>query len=271
MRNSTVQNERNTALQDAGSPVIGGKTCSKCKKIKPVDCFSKNKNYPFGLSYGCKKCRSIERSGDSSLYKYDVPEGMAYCRICEQLKPLNEDNFHKSKITGKSRLINCKKCRNKANIQYAIDNKSKVYKRQEEWRKNNHDKVKACRARTKLKNRDSIREKDKEYRSRKDVRKARRKYEREYYHKNREKMIAISCAYDSRVRKARPKWQCQKEINNYYKKAKMLGMEVDHIVPITSNVVCGLHCLDNFQMLTRSENARKSNKYWPDMPEVNDV
>lgn len=56
-----------------------------------------------------------------------------------------------------------------------------------------------------------------------------------------------------------------KTINDFYKLAKEKGMEVDHIVPLNSDMVCGLHCIDNFQFLTREENARKSNKYWPDM------
>lgn len=43
-------------------------------------------------------------------------------------------------------------------------------------------------------------------------------------------------------------------------------MEVDHIVPIKSDIVCGLHCIDNFQLMTREDNARKGNRFWPDMP-----
>ena len=79
-------------------------------------------------------------------------------------------------------------------------------------------------------------------------------------------MIAISCAYNSRVRASKPAWQEQPEINSYYKQANDKGMEVDHVVPINSDLVCGLHCMDNFQLLTRSENASKGNRYWPDMP-----
>lgn len=37
------------------------------------------------------------------------------------------------------------------------------------------------------------------------------------------------------------------------------GLEVDHIIPIKNDLVCGLHVPWNMHYVTRSENARKSN------------
>jgi len=42
--------------------------------------------------------------------------------------------------------------------------------------------------------------------------------------------------------------------------------EVDHIVPLRSPMVCGLHCESNLRVIPKSQNCSKGNHIWPDMP-----
>ncbi len=73
---------------------------------------------------------------------------------------------------------------------------------------------------------------------------------------------------DMHIRQATPAFGDPAEIRNAYIEAEYFQMEVDHIVPIKSKLVCGLHVEFNLQLLTSSANARKGNRTWPDMPEA---
>lgn len=65
---------------------------------------------------------------------------------------------------------------------------------------------------------------------------------------------------------ATPAWADQKAIQIVYDKAADWNMWVDHVVPLVSDIVCGLHCEANLQLLAPDENIRKGNRFWPEMP-----
>jgi hypothetical protein len=67
-------------------------------------------------------------------------------------------------------------------------------------------------------------------------------------------------------KRAIPKWANLSAIKAMYAAAARLTREtgiryeVDHIYPLQSDLVCGLHCEANLQIITKTDNLRKGNK-----------
>lgn len=75
--------------------------------------------------------------------------------------------------------------------------------------------------------------------------------------------------YEVAVARATPAWSDREQCIAVYAAAGK-GEHVDHIVPIQSDWVCGLHVPANLRVLDGAENCSKKNRYWPDMPDVLD-
>jgi 5-methylcytosine-specific restriction endonuclease McrA len=73
--------------------------------------------------------------------------------------------------------------------------------------------------------------------------------------------------YRARNAAATPAWANLQAIALVYMRARLHGLEVDHIVPINHPLVCGLHVEHNLQLLDGDANRAKGNLWWPDMPE----
>ena len=58
-----------------------------------------------------------------------------------------------------------------------------------------------------------------------------------------------------------PAWANKEKIAALYKEAKEKGLTVDHIVPLSSRLVCGLHCEQNMQLLSAEDNRKKGNSF----------
>jgi len=97
-------------------------------------------------------------------------------------------------------------------------------------------------------------------------------YSKRYEAENRELMNAKAAKYRASKLQASPAWADKQYIEDIYTGAKEIEaiwkgigitkkMHVDHIVPLQSNVVCGLHNEFNLQLLTESENCSKGNTF----------
>jgi hypothetical protein len=94
-------------------------------------------------------------------------------------------------------------------------------------------------------------------------------YKKAYQQANPGKIKAAGAKRRANKLNATPAWFEKDAIAELYVEAishsKLEGIiyHVDHIVPLQSKLVCGLHCLDNLQVITEKENCSKSNRHWP--------
>ena len=198
------------------------KQCNKCSLIKSVNDFYKDKSKSNGLNSKCKFC----------------------------CKKNNSEYYQKNKTTIKS------------NTKERYESNSEEQKEyQKLYRKDNSEKLAIYEdsRRDRKKEQDSIR-----YQSKREEF---LDYSKDYRVNNREKMRARDAEKRSWVLNATPNYANLENINNIYKEARELELKdgiprhVDHIIPLKGKDVCGLHVEHNLQILTATENMKKSNTY----------
>jgi hypothetical protein len=95
---------------------------------------------------------------------------------------------------------------------------------------------------------------------------------RRYYRSSLEVELEKQARRKRIMAKATPRWADIDKMRAIYRTAQemtaLTGVphHVDHIVPVNSKLVCGLHCESNLQVLIAVDNLSKSNRTWPDMP-----
>lgn len=217
------------------------------------------------------------------------------CKTCGASKPRSE--FHKSKSAHDGLCSRCKPC-NCAHVKKARDadpertrqqkqadyqkHKEKRLQQCKDYRQENRD---ACLARSRardkqklsvesrayyLKNADRIKKLSSEWaKSNPDKRK---KIAADWHERNRGMKSLWDANRRANEKQATPSWSNSFFIAEAYSLAKLREKvcggkwHVDHIVPLQSKLVCGLHVEANLQVIPGRENLRKSNRHWPDMP-----
>ena len=129
-----------------------------------------------------------------------------------------------------------------------------------EWRDKNRESVNRYKVENQRKNKDAT-------------------YERiRRYHSTEKGKLSLSIhrdLYRKRTREASLRMYDAKAISDIYRVCKNLTKttgikyEVDYIIPIVNDVVCGLHVSWNMQIMTKEENRKKSNKL--DQKDIHDV
>lgn len=68
----------------------------------------------------------------------------------------------------------------------------------------------------------------------------------------------------------RPRWGNRPAMQEFYRTARLLrdmGVDatVDHVIPLFGELVCGLHVLNNLNLLSKAENSAKGNAFDPNL------
>ena len=238
MQNFTEQQELDFAQPSAGLKVTDQKTCKSCNKKKTIDNFYKEGRNKDGFGVKCKDCLKIRAKQVSEQNKLNrkIKKDTKVCCTCKKI--LSALKFSRNKANADWLASRCKVC--------ASEYRKKYYKQEHIIEKE-------------IKRLKKFAEKNKKHLQ---------QYRREYYSRPEVKVKKNINSINSqrRQRERVPSWESINAIKEFYMKSRDLGLEVDHIVPLNSDLVCGFHCVDNFQLLTREENARKGNRFWPDMP-----
>ena len=118
------------------------KKCSKCQEIKTFDCFPNDPKYSDGKRGICKDCR---------LNQW-IPQEDEFltCKTC------NDEKHHSLFANhGKQKPHECKKCRNKRDIDKRNLDRNAYNKKQREIYNKNKDKINETRRKTLQKRRDN--------------------------------------------------------------------------------------------------------------------
>jgi len=166
--------------------------------------------------------------------------------------------------------------RREARRLYYKKNKEKELQRNREWAAKNKSKKRIYQQTYRTRHREKAKELNRKYKlvenmtplQLEKVRDQKKVAARKWYQNNKEKSRAYKAIYSCQKIKAIPGWfeQEQDLIQIMYEKAGQFGFSVDHIVPLRSDRVCGLHTWANLQLLDSQLNLSKGNREWPDMP-----
>lgn len=192
------------------------------------------------------------------------------CKQCVQSKPLDAFSLHRQTRDRKYPICrDCQKIKARAHYQ---KNKEKHAAQVRAWDRANPEKREAMNRSWRDRNPAYVKAMRADWQLRNPGANSSPEYLAEWRRQNRGRIAVYDRLRRSGLTKARPAWCDLLEIEAVYRQAAKLTLitevphQVDHIVPIKSKLVCGLHVAHNLQILTAVDNLKKGNRHWPDMP-----
>lgn len=182
------------------------------------------------------------------------------CSKCNESKPLACFSKNKAKRDGLSHY--CKLCAKTAMQAWRAANPGAAAAATAEWRRTSPDKA-----------RESQRKSDQKRAGRPDRKAMTAKAIAAWRRANAGLVNTYTWMRRAAQKQAIPLWADCQQVQDIYDLAAAWNrlwpedpVNVDHIVPLVSDVVCGLHCHQNLRIIRKSVNTAKSNRWWPDMP-----
>ncbi|MEN6292332.1 MAG: hypothetical protein ABFD07_10025 [Methanobacterium sp.] len=132
------------------------KTCTKCKRLLPLDCFSKEKKGKNGL---CAQCKECVRAKNKVWYENNKERKSATSKLW------HENNKERKSATSKLHYENNKERKSIISKIWRENNPEKIAEYNRVWRINNPDKVAAKSKRWRTKNPEKHRANTKNWRN----------------------------------------------------------------------------------------------------------
>lgn len=220
-RMAIIERQRKNVIAAKGSQ-RGLRNCKKCKQEKPLSEFEPRRDSPDGYRFECRTCYAIKRVKWLAGHKSDSDR-----RSHQKHRP--------------SRIAKQRK-------RY-YENHAAIRAQRKQWAKDHPEETRMAARRNRENHGERLREK-----------------RRQDYRDNQPRYVAAARAREKRIKQATPPWADLKAIEGFYYRSAELSLKtgikhhVDHIYPLKSPHMCGLHVETNLQILPAKVNLRKSNR-----------
>ena len=216
------------------------KQCTRCKCVKSFDSFFSRVASKDGLQHICKVCDTAARRArkDSDPAKESAI----------QLAWRTKNSVRKKATDSRIYQENLEKRKRQA-AAYYLTNKARLGEVNRRLVEANRESYKETRRVFRLKNIERV-----------------TKARKDHYLANKSDYIAAAAHRRAAELQATPAWADLEKIKAIYRMREDLTLStgvtyhVDHVIPLRSKKVCGLHVHNNLRVITRADNLKKSNE-----------
>jgi hypothetical protein len=245
------------------------KTCCVCKEAKSVAEFGKKTKATDGLMSQCKGCRkaAYEENKDAICAQQKMRYAENPYIFAIRNKAYNANNKEAIAEKNRIRYIENKEALSERHRLYYLAHKETIIARSKEYADAHKPQRSNVAREYYAENKDRICARGRAWRKCNPERTF--EYFRAYGKANPGKRSALGAKRRASKLQATPAWFEKEAVAAIYEESILRSKQdeivyhVDHIVPLRSKFVCGLHCLDNLEIIPGKENLSKGNRHWP--------